>query len=350
MNTKLKNEAIKRAIDSYPGGICFSTPDGRVILVNNKLNDLVLEITGHTVLNAETVWDELIHIPDSNHIKRLTQSWLPKRDPSPDRQRSFRQVFFRLPNNSIWRFESIFLDEKTIQTEAADISSLYKLSEELYENSIKLREMQERQGLLLENIVQVNQNKELLAAKMRIHDELGKCLLATNKAILAGNLSENSTALKENWNSSIQNFLCAFEEDPHKNDTLQTELMKVAELIGCKITFQGSLPSDPKTLHLLYAAIREALTNAVRHANATNLFVEIKESDDFYHVEISDNGYIVLSDIKEGTGLSTLRKNLEQSGASMSIQCIDHVILMIDIPINGRKKKGDRTNDFSTAR
>ena len=47
-NTSAK--MIKKAIDSYPGGICFSALDGRVILVNEKMNKLVLELTGHTIL------------------------------------------------------------------------------------------------------------------------------------------------------------------------------------------------------------------------------------------------------------------------------------------------------------
>ena len=40
--------------------------------------------------------------------------------------------------------------------------------------------------------------------------------------------------------------------------------MQVAELIGCKVVFLGEQPKSRKALQLLYAAIREALTNAVR--------------------------------------------------------------------------------------
>ena len=46
-NTSAK--MIKKAIDSYPGGICFSALDGRVILVNEKMNQLVLELTDENV-------------------------------------------------------------------------------------------------------------------------------------------------------------------------------------------------------------------------------------------------------------------------------------------------------------
>ena len=32
--------AVREAIDSYPGGLVFSTMDGRPILVNKMMNDL----------------------------------------------------------------------------------------------------------------------------------------------------------------------------------------------------------------------------------------------------------------------------------------------------------------------
>ena len=50
---------IKQAIDSYPGGISFATLDGRVILVNEKMNELVNELLGHTILNAKSHMGEI---------------------------------------------------------------------------------------------------------------------------------------------------------------------------------------------------------------------------------------------------------------------------------------------------
>ena len=66
--------------------------------------------------------------------------------------------------------------------------------------------MQKRQKALLESIVEVNLNKEILAAKMHIHDELGHCLLATTKAITEDRLAENADTLRKSWNSTIQDF------------------------------------------------------------------------------------------------------------------------------------------------
>lgn len=78
MKKKYVSENVKKAIDSYPGGICFSALDGRVILVKEKMNKLVLELTGHTILNAKAAWEELANFTNNVKAEKHTQSWLPK--------------------------------------------------------------------------------------------------------------------------------------------------------------------------------------------------------------------------------------------------------------------------------
>lgn len=338
-NTSAK--MIKKAIDSYPGGICFSALDGRVILANEKMNKLILELTGHTILNAKVTWEELANFASNGKAEKLTQSWLPK---DPDKESIHQQLFFRFSDSSVWRFELRFLDSNTVQVEAAEITELYRLSEELYENTIRLQEIQKRQKALLDSIVEINLNKEILAAKMHIHDELGHCLLATTKAITEDSLAENADTLRKSWNSTIQDFSNISTVWTVPDSSLQSELMQVAELIGCKVVFLGEQPTQRKALQLLYAAIREALTNAVRHANATELMVKIEQDEKSYHIEISDNGSVSVSSITEGNGLSALRQRLEQEGASLKVLCDNSVSLIIDIPFDfDEAQKGGRT-------
>lgn len=330
-NTSAK--MIKKAIDSYPGGICFSALDGRVILVNEKMNKLMLELTGHTILNAKAAWEKLTNFANNSKAEKLTQSWLPK-DTNNENESTHQQLFFRFSDNSVWRFELRFLDSNIVQVEAAEITELYRLSEELYENTIRLQEIQKRQKALLDSIVEINLNKEILAAKMHIHDELGHCLLATTKAITEDRLAENADVLRENWNSAIHDFSNISTVWTVSDSSLQSELMQVAELIGCKVTFLGEQPKSRKALQLLYAAVREALTNAVRHADATELTVKIEQDEKRYHIEVSDNGSVSVSSITEGNGLSALRQRLEQEGASLKVLCDNSVSLIVSIPFD----------------
>lgn len=333
MKKKTSAKMIKKAIDSYPGGICFSALDGRVILVNEKMNQLVLELTGHTILNAKVTWEELTNFANNGKAEKLTQSWLPK-DTDNENASTCQQLFFRFSDSSVWRFEVRFLDSDTFQIEAAKITELYRLSEELYENTIRLQEMQKRQKSLLDSIMEVNLNKEILAAKMHIHDELGHCLLATTKAITEDSLTENADTLRKSWNSTIHNFSNISTVWMVPDSSLQSELMQVAELIGCKVVFLGEQPKSRKVLQLLYAAVREALTNAVRHADATELTVKIEQNNQSYHIEISSNGSVPVSSITEGNGLSALRQRLEQEDASLKILCDNSVSLIVDIPFD----------------
>lgn len=339
-NTSAK--MIKKAIDSYPGGICFSALDGRVILVNEKMNQLVLELTGHTILNEKAAWEELTNFANNDKAEKLTQSWLPK-DTNNENGSTHQQLFFRFSDSLVWRFELRFLDSNTVQIEAAEIIELYRLSEELYENTIRLQEMQKRQKALLDSIVEVNLNKEILAAKMHIHDELGHCLLATTKAITEDSLAENADVLRESWSSTIRDVSNIPMAWTVPDSSLQSELLQVAELIDCKVTFLGEQPKSRKALQLLYAAVREALTNAVRHADATELTVKIKQDKQRYHIEISDNGGVSVSSITEGNGLSALRQRLEQEGATLKVLCDNSVSLLVDIPFDfDEAQKGGR--------
>ena len=341
-NTSAK--MIKKAIDSYPGGICFFALDGRVILVNEKMNQLMLELTGHTILNAKVAWEELANFANNGKAEKLNQSWLPK-DPDNENGSTHQQLFFRFSDSSVWRFELRFLDSNTVQIEAAEITELYRLSEELYENTIRLQDMQKRQKALLDSIVEVNLNKEILAAKMHIHDELGHCLLATTKAITEDRLAENADTLRKSWNSTIQDFSNISTVRTVPGSSLQSELMQVAELIGCKVTFLGEQPKSRKALQLLYAAVREALTNAVRHADATELTVKIKQDKQRYHIEISDNGGVSVSSITEGNGLSALRQRLEQEGATLKVLCDNSVSLLWIFPLILTKSRKEDGND-----
>ena len=203
--------------------------------------------------------------------------------------------------------------------------------------------MQWRQEAWLDSVVEVNLKKENRSAKMHVQDELGHCLLATTKAITEDRLAENADTLRKSWNSTIQDFSNISTVWTVPDSSLQSELMQVAELIGCKVTFLGEQPKSRKALQLLYATVRETLTNAVRHADATELTVKIKQDKQRYHIEISDNGGVFVSSITEGNGLSALRQRLEQEGATLKVLCDNSVSLLVDIPFDfDEVQKGGR--------
>jgi anti-sigma regulatory factor (Ser/Thr protein kinase) len=329
-------QAIREAVDFCPGGLCFSMPDGRPILVNRQMNRLAAALTGHTVLDAEALWTELCGLRGSGGCRRLEKPWAVSGDGAEG-----GLLGFSLPDGTTWQFRRETLTDGArtyVQTEAADITELYSLSAELYEKNRKLRELQDRQRKLLANIVQVNREKELLSVKMRVHDEFGRCLISTTQALQSGALAQDGGAIAKSWEDAIRDLTNIPLEDA-ADASQEAELMQVAGMIGCRVEFIGERPSDRNASRLLYAAMREALTNAVRHAGADKLSVSITESAGAYRVEISDNGRVCAGPVTEGDGLSNLRRRLEQEGAVMNISYRDGVILTLELPC-GKKRTG----------
>ena len=308
---------IREAINSYPDGICFAAPGGRPILANKKINDICYKLTGHTVTNADRMWEELgdKRIPDT--LSDLCG------DASNELNEGTEQILCRLENEQVWQFQrrQLTLDSGPVmQYEAADVSELYRYQMQLKEKNEQLSGMLERQKVLLQNIVENNLKKEVLHTKMRIHSDFGRLLVMTESRLSNRDEREDDSDIFEAWDHVITDMENASERE------------ETAEMIGCKVEFTGEQPKERRALLLLYAAIREALTNAVRHAGADRLIVEIRHDDRYYRVTISSNGRNDVMSVQEGGGLSDLRRRLEQEGAELSIEINSGVVMHVTIP------------------
>lgn len=307
------NYLIRTAIDSYPDGICFAAQNGRPILASKTINKLAWEITGRTITNGEDMWKEISRRADSTKDNIL---------------------LCKLPNGTIWQFQRKELSLKQgqfIQYEASDITELYHYRSRLVENNQDASLMHERQKELMKNIVQNNLDKELLHAKMHIHDAFGRVLIMTENELTHKSPESSEKELFAAWKAVISDMKNSAASGA-ENIQPENELVQVASLIGCHVEFEGRQPSARKPLLLLYAAIREALTNAVRHAGADKLTIHIEENDSAWNVRIESNGEKCEGPIHEGSGLTNLRRRLEQEGACLRYAYGQSLQLLLTIP------------------
>jgi signal transduction histidine kinase len=142
----------------------------------------------------------------------------------------------------------------------------------------------------------------------------------------------NAQYLAEIWNNTVRSLSDFSPESGNAETSPEVELLKAAEMIGCRVNFTGIRPPGRKTALLFYTAVREALTNAVTHGNSDMLYVDSRPNDNGYRVEISDNGTARLPRIKEGNGLGNLRTRLEREGATLMIRSDRGVRLIIELP------------------
>ena len=316
---------IREAVDSCPDGICMAALDGRPILANRSINEICARLTGHTIVNALAMWEELrlLAMADAS-ISGETGS------------DSGEHLLLPTDDGKVWQFQQkprMLHGTEVLQFEAADITELYQYLKHLEKNNFDVAKLHERQRELLRNIVQNNLSKELLQAKMQIHDDIGRMIIVTRNALADGASGKQTDDIFSGWESVISDLENADVSSDTKASLPEEELVQVAGMIGCQVEFRGKQPSERKALLLLYAAVREALTNAVRHAGANALMVEIQESGDMYHVEITSNGVKAPAlPLREGAGLGTLRQRLEGEGAAMTIRTDDGVVMELAIP------------------
>ena len=212
---------IREAINSYPDGICFAAPGGRPILANKKINDICYKLTGHTVTNADRMWEELgdKRIPD-------TLSDL-KGDSSNDLNEGTEQILCRLEKKQVWQFQrrQLLLDSGPVmQYEAANVSELYRYQKQLQEKNEQLAQMLERQRVLLKNIVENNLKQELLDTKMRIHSDFGKLLVMTESR-LSNWQEKDKSEIFEAWDHVITDLENASERE---DDRMQSGVYRRA--------------------------------------------------------------------------------------------------------------------------
>jgi signal transduction histidine kinase len=85
------------------------------------------------------------------------------------------------------------------------------------------------------------------------------------------------------------------------------------------LDMSDDLPVEAAVARTIFRCVQEALTNAVRHAGAENVFLAIEAKGETVTVTARDDGRGA-SDVQAGHGLSGLRERIEQMGGKVEIE------------------------------
>lgn len=309
--------SIRYTINNLPDGLLLATADGLPVLTNRRMYTLAEQIQGTPLVNANQFYERLIG---------------DLRGVSGDAVDYAGSVSRRIEDGTVWRFidEDITIgEERFVEIRAVDTTASWQLSQELFQKNERLMEQKQRLQLLLQNLSAIQQNEELLASKIRVHDQLGSAILTTKHYLIRNTCQEESETKRmlRYWKHLVSQLKQSDFNSVEHNSALQ-ELIDIGENLGCEIQFIGAFQEGDK---VLLQAVRECLTNAVRHAKATKLFVETKIKPHALVLVISDNGVACAQDrITEGVGLTTLRHQVERSGGTMRVECKEGVTLTIE--------------------
>lgn len=207
---------------------------------------------------------------------------------------------------------SIIKQSKT-QIYAFDITNEYLTTTEIENKQTELKVKQTEILKMIENLDEIERQKEVLALKSKLHDIIGQRLFILHHILDV--IDEKNFDLN-NVKSLLKTMLDEIDSDEtNETQNLQNSIVTAFEMIGFNIEISGDMPKEPLKAKALVKIIRECATNAIRHANATKLFVNISDSK----IEITDNGKFTSQSIVEGTGIKGMQLNAETLGGTLSI-------------------------------
>lgn len=313
----INNTSIKEAFDNLPTGVCFFNEAGLPVLCNRAMHRFSFSVCGK----------DLQFISDLQDC--LSEDFIPVEGAEKAGK------FFTLSDGSIWQLEKHRITHESgedyTQFITLDVTQLQHNRAELMEENAQLRQVQAQLKQLSANVVAVTREEEILNTKMRVHDEMGNCLLAAQQ-YLQGNASDPlPESVVASWQRAVS--MLKYSNETEDEDML-LQIRKTCRFVNLEYVQTGQLPADERIAYLLTCAVRECVTNAVRYAEAKALYVAFSESADAASVTITNDGKPPEGEIREGGGLSTLRQRIEREGGSMTVQSAPRFRLTVTIPKN----------------
>lgn len=207
---------------------------------------------------------------------------------------------------------SIIKQSKT-QIYAFDITKEYLTTTEIESKQTELKAKQTEILQMIENLDEIERQREVLLLKSKLHDIIGQRLFILHQIL---DVIDEKTFDLNSVKSLLKTMLDEIDnEDISEAQNLQNSIITAFEMIGFNIEISGKIPKETPKAKALVKIIRECATNAIRHANATKLFVNISQD----RIEIFDNGKFINQTFIENTGIKGMRLNAETLDGELSI-------------------------------
>ena len=99
-----------------------------------------------------------------------------------------------------------------------------------------------------------------------------------------------------------------------------------------KVNLSGNLPEREELSFVFLIAMRECLSNGVRHAGATELWIELREEDHAVSIRITNDGAPPEREVVPKGGLHNLYRYVLDCGGRMELQSNPSFALTVTLP------------------
>lgn len=289
--------SIKEVIDECEFGILV-LKGKRAKLINNKM---------YEILNKLNIKKDYITNIIRQSIDQLDKNYCVKVED--------KYYVFVINNNEIITF---------------DITEEYKLHQKLNGQNKKLKENNKKILLSIDNIEKLEKEKNLLKLKNKYHDILGQNLSILQQYLNKENITQENF---EEIKFMIQKMFIDIEDTDDTNANLEN-LIKIHKKNGTDIIIDGKLPQNKETAKVFFEIIREATTNAIRHAGSSKVFVNIKETLEETYMIITNDGRKPNEFITENQGIKDMRRKVKKLGGMFYISTVPEFSVNISIKNN----------------
>ena len=303
--------AIKESVDSLPCGVLFAEKDGRIVLINNRMDELLTFCFQKKIYDGK---DLLLKLMTEEKVKIVEES------PNLIVSVEHKIYLFTEETNHIHGME-------VIEIYAKDITLLYKLKHELEEKNKKLSAWNKELKEFSNKIDTYIREKEILSYKVKVHEEIGKLLLQTKHELSLPLDEKRKQELLTRWRYAIDHFL---GEEEEKED-LFLSFQKACEAIGIEASIRGKLPEDKHSQYLFIKACIECATNASKHAKAKHINIEIENKKYSDEITITNDGIPPAQEIVLKGGLASLKTMVEQEKGFFHITSTPNFILKLTL-------------------
>ncbi len=309
---RITRSSIKEAMDDLPVAGCYFTPRGTVKLCNRQMVSLYRAMTGRDLQTLSELHTALEACTDRG-IERT------------------RDGGYRFPDGSVWYYaERQAAADGVCYTEAlfTNGTELFAANDELERDNQELRRVNEKLKKMYARAEDRIREREYLAFKMKIHDDIGQSLAVLRQTLQSGCPAEETEQQVKKLSLAAGTLVYAHRAE---NDDPYDALLAEAAELGVEIRLDGMLPIEPAIYDLVVQAMRECLTNCVRHAHGTTVFVHITGIPGGYTVAITNDGQKPRGPIREGGGLATLRRRIENAGGEMTLSHSPEFLLRVTL-------------------
>lgn len=247
---------------------------------------------------------------------------------------NFENRYITKEGGIVWlEWTSIYLpDEEVVFAIAKDVTSRKQLEAEVF------RKFEKFKGLATHFKSSIEEDRKYLATEL--HEELAQLASVVKMDIdwikmREHELSEASVKRIDHASvvadlliNTIRRISYAISpsqiEEHGLNATIEWHCREFSLMTGCKCSYEHSYDESAMPLEIkidFYRICQEALSNIMFHAQATNAFVCIEETEEGFHLLIQDNGRgFVVTESEKFSGLNSIRERADSINGQLKIE------------------------------